>query len=73
MNAVQQLASTIANAVKKANSTVGMAEQAVVSGGSVVTSHGIYSYTLCCPIDIYDGKTVWIQITDSGDAVIIGD
>lgn len=70
---VQQLASVIAAAVKQANSTVGMAERGTISGTSVVTNHGAYTYSLACPINVYDGKVVWLQVTEDGTAVIIGD
>lgn len=70
---VQQLANLIATAVAQANSTVGMAERAVVSGGVVTTNHGSYAYDVVCPITLYDGKEVWIQVTQSGNAIIIGD
>jgi len=70
---VQKLANLIATAVKEARSTVGAAERATVSGESVVTSHGVYGYDLACPINIYDGKVVWVQISQDGTAVIVGD
>lgn len=70
---VERLASVIAAAVKKANSTVGMAERGVISGTSVITNHGAYTYDCACPVNLYDGKQVWIQVTESGTAVIIGD
>lgn len=70
---VKQLAQLIATAVKTANSTIGMAERATVSGDTVITGHGAYTYDACCPINLYDGKQVWIQITEDNTAVIIGD
>ena len=74
MSAVQQLATLIATAVREANSTIGMAERATVSGSNVVTNHGVYPYDVVAPINLYDGKSVWIQVAESGDvAVIIGD
>lgn len=73
MSAVQQLATLIATAVRDARSTVGMAEIATVSGNNVVTNRGSYAYDVCCPVDIYDGKQVWVQVTEDGNAVIIGD
>ena len=74
MSAVQKLAETIALAVKEATSTIGMAERATVSGDIVITSHGAYPYATACPINLYDGKQVWVQITaDKATAVIIGD
>ena len=70
---VQKLANTIAKAVFEARSTVGMAERATVSGDMVVTGHGVYAYDCVCPINLYNGKMVWIQVTDAGNAIIIGD
>lgn len=70
---VQRLATVIATAVRTAQSTVGMAERATVSGDTVVTDHGVYTYDAACPVNLYDGKSVWIQVTEDGTAVIIGD
>lgn len=70
---VQRLATVIATAVKTARDTVGKAERATISGSSVVTSHGVYGFVCCCPVDIFDGKQVWVQIADDDTAVIIGD
>lgn len=70
---VQKLANVIAKAVNEARSTVGMAERATVSGDVVVTGHGVYAYDCICPITLYEGKPVWIQVTQDGNAVIIGD
>lgn len=71
---MQRLANLIATAVAQANSTIGMAERATVQGDTVVTNHGAYQYEACCPINLYDGKTVWVQIADGGGvAVIIGE
>lgn len=70
---VQQLANVIAKAVHEARSTVGMAERAVVSGATVITDRGVYSYDTACPVALYDGKQIWIQVTEDGNAVIIGD
>ena len=73
MSEVQRLANVIATAVKQANSTVGMAERGTISGTTVITNHGAYTYDLACPVNVYDGKVVWLQITEDGTAVIIGD
>ena len=70
---VQRLANYIATAVKTAKSTVGKAERATVKGGSVATNHGVYGYVCVAPINLYDGKQVWIQIAEDNTAVIIGD
>ena len=70
---VQQLANVIATAVKEARSTIGMAERGVISGNTVTTNHGVFTYSVCCPIQIYDGKMVWLQVCEDGTAVIIGD
>jgi hypothetical protein len=70
---VQQLASVIATAVKTATSTIGMAEKGIISGGTVVTTHGVYKIASACPINLYDGRQVWVQVTDDGKtAVVIG-
>lgn len=73
MSSIQELANVIAKAVREARSTVGMAERATVAGDTVVTGHGAYAYDLVCPINVYDGKQVWIQVTQDGNAIIVGD
>ena len=73
MSGVQRLATLIATAVQKANSTVGMAERGIISGGRVVANSGTYNYDAACPLNLYDGKQVWIQVTEDGIALIIGD
>lgn len=71
---VQTLANLIATAVKTARSTIGMAERAEIKGNTVITGHGVFPFVAICPVDIYDGKQVWIQITEDGrTAVVIGD
>ncbi len=70
---VQRLANTIAKAVQEATSKRGMAELATVSDDIVITPHGAYGFDTCCPVNLYNGKTVWIQLTEQGNAVIIGE
>lgn len=70
---VQQLANVIATAVKTATDTIGMAERGIISGGTVVTTHGIYKIASACPINLYDGRQVWVQVSEDGrTAVVIG-
>lgn len=70
---VQRLANLIATAVKIATSTIGMAERGIISGGTVVTTHGVYKIASACPINLYDGRQVWVQVTEDGKtAVVIG-
>lgn len=70
---VLQLGRYLATMIHTAQSTVGMAERATIAGDSVITSHGAYTYDAACPIALYDGKQVWVQIAEDGTAVIIGD
>lgn len=70
---VESLANLIAHSIKEAKSKIGMAERAIVSGDTVTTTHGVFAYDVVCPVDLYDGKEVWIQISEDGTAVIIGD
>ena len=70
---VQQLANLIAAAVKMATNTVGMAEKGIISGGTVVTTHGVYRIASACPINLYEGRQVWVQVSEDGKtAVVIG-
>ena len=71
---VQHLAGVIANAIKIANDTIGMAERGIVNGDTIVTNHGVYKIAMACPINIYDGKQCWVQVSEDGKtAVVIGD
>ena len=70
---VQNLANMIAAAVKKANDKTGMAEKGIITGDRVVCEGGAFSYDAACPVNLYDGKQVWVQRTADGIAVIIGD
>ena len=70
---VHALAVYLAEQIKKAQDNSGVAERAVVSGSTVVTGHGAYAYDLACPVNMYDGKTVWVQLSNDGTAVVIGD
>lgn len=70
---VQQLARFLADIVVTAQSKNGVAERGVISGASVVTDRGVYTYDAACPIDLYEGKTVWVQVAEDNTAVIIGD
>lgn len=70
---VQQLASVIATAVKTATSTIGMAERGIISDGTVVTTRGVYRIATACPINLYNGRQVWVQVSEDGKtAVVIG-
>jgi len=68
---IEQLANYLAQCMNKDD--VGMAERGVISGSTVVTDTGSYYYEAACPIDLYTGKQVWVQVAEDGTAVIIGD
>lgn len=70
---VQKLADVIATAVAEARSTRGMAEIGVVNGSNIVTNRGIFPYDLAVDIALYDGKQVWVQMSEEGIAVIVGE
>ena len=68
---MQALANFLADILNRDD--VGVAERGTIAGDSVVTSRGSYSYELACPVNVYDGKEVWVQIAEEGIAVVIGD
>lgn len=70
---VLNLANYLADTIRRARDTVGMAERGTIAGNSVITSRGAYSYDAACPITLYDGKNVWVQVAQDGTAVVIGD
>ena len=70
---VRDLALYLANLIQESRSRVGMAERATIAGNSVITNHGAYTYDAACPVSLYDGKSVWVQVAEDGTAVIIGD
>lgn len=70
---VQQLAIFLGECLKQVRDKTGMAELATISGDNVVTSHGVYTYDSTIPAPLYNGKQVWVQISEDGTAVIIGD
>ena len=70
---VESLARTIRTAVDIARNTNGKAQKGVYSGGVVNCNGTTYSAICAVPINLYNGKAVWVQVTDNGVAVIIGD
>ena len=70
---VQALADVIAGAIKTARDTTGKAQHGVYSGGMVTVDTGCYSAVKAVPVNLYEGKQVWVQISAEGTAVIIGE
>lgn len=70
---VERLAATVAEAIRKISDTRGVAEYGVYSSGQVTISSGTFPAVKAVPVNLYDGKQVWVQLTESGTAVIIGD
>lgn len=70
---VQQLASLIQEAIIAAKGK-GQAKRAIYMGNNTVNVNGqVYQSVLAVPITLWQGKQVWVQITENGTAVIIGD
>ena len=70
---VADLANTLAKAVQKAREENGKAQSGVYSGGQVTTASGTYTAIKAVPVNLFDGKQVWVQVTATGSAIIIGD
>ena len=70
---IQKLADIIAGAVAEARSTRGMAEKGIVNGSDIVTNRGVFPYDLAVDIDLYEGKQVWVQMSEDNVAVIVGE
>ena len=70
---IQRLADTIANAVKFVNDTRGKAEIGIYNNGMVTLERGTVPATKGVPVNLYNGKQVWVQVTSGNTAVIIGD
>ena len=70
---VESLANTVATAIKAVRDNKGKAEYGVYSGGMVTVESGTYSAVKAVPINLYDGKQVWVQLSADGVAVIIGE
>jgi len=70
---IQKLADTIAKAVTVAKDTNGKARRGVYSGGMVTVDIGTFPAVKAVPVNLYNGKQVWVQITAGNTAIIIGD
>lgn len=69
---VKLLAETIAK-MRKAGNNTGIAQRGVYSGGSVITEQGTFPAIKAVPVNLYNGKQVWVQITAEKSAIIIGE
>ena len=70
---VETLARTIRTAVDIARNTNGKARKGIYTAGVINCDGTAYSAVCAVPINLYDGKSVWVQVADNGVAVIIGD
>lgn len=70
---VQRLANTIAQAVKYVQDTRGKAQHGVYNNGMVTLDTGTIPATKAVPINLYNGKQVWVQVTNGNTAIIIGE
>ena len=70
---VLELANTIAKAVKYTQDNSGKAKLGVYNNGFVSTDVGNLAAVKAVPVNLYNGKMVWVQVTANNTAVIIGD
>jgi len=71
MNGVEGLAETVLKAVRKKN--IPGAEKGIVDGNRVRIGNRAYPFSLAVDVPVDDGHLVWVQRTENGRAVIVGD
>ena len=71
MNGVAGLVSIVRQAVRKKN--IPGAERGTVEGKNVRIGNIAYPFSLAVDISAGDGDSVWVQRTEDGRAVIVGD
>ena len=71
MEGVAGLADVIRRAVQKKN--IPGAEKGVIRGNTVRIGSRAYPFSLAADVHTDEGDSVWVQRTESGRAVIVGD
>ncbi len=71
MNGVDGLAAAVRRAMQKKN--IPGAEKGVVEGKNVRIGNRAYPFSLAVDVQADEGNTVWVQRTEEGRVVIIGD
>ena len=71
MNGVEGLASIVRQAVGKKH--IPGAEKGIVEGKNVRIGNRAYPFSLAVDIPADEGDAVWVQRTEDGRAVIVGD
>ena len=70
---VQTLATVIADAINIARNKNGKAQKGTYSHGFVTVEEGTLPAIKAVPVNLYEGKIVWVQVTEDKNAVIIGE
>ena len=70
MNGVSGLAAVVRQAMHKKN--IPGAEQGIVEGKNVRIGSRAYPFSLAVDVSAEDGDSVWVQRTEDGRAVIVG-
>ena len=70
---VETLARVIKTAIQKATDSNGKARKGVYNDGMITCDGASYAAISAVPVNLYNGKTVWFQLTETGIALIIGD
>lgn len=74
MGNVEKLAKAIGDAVYYTKNFSGKAQYAAWHGGNVTVKEGTIPAVPAVPVNLYEGKMVWVQLTEGNRlAVIIGD
>ena len=71
MNGVDGLADAVRRAMRKKN--IPGAERGIIEGNTVRIGNRAYPFSLAADVHTDEGQSVWVQRTESGRAVIVGD
>ena len=71
MNGVDGLARAVSR-VAKANKGMGQAQRGIIQGDKVSIGNRAYPFTAAVECHTESGSAVWVQLTKTGRAVIVG-
>ncbi len=71
MNGVEGLARVVGRAAK-ANKSMGQAQRGIIRGDKVCIGNRAYPFTAAVECHTEQGSAVWVQMTKTGRAVIVG-
>lgn len=71
MNGIEGLARVVGRAAK-ANKGMGQAQRGIIRGDKVCIGNRAYPFTAAVECHTEPGSAVWVQMTKTGRAVIVG-